>query len=48
MARRFAEAYPSVRKWSSKVDIFSKKYIIVPINEKYGHPATLANDIIHI
>ncbi|KAI0669163.1 hypothetical protein C8Q78DRAFT_198943 [Trametes maxima] len=31
-----SEAYPSVRKWTSKVDIFSKKYIIVPINEKYA------------
>ncbi|KAI1794794.1 hypothetical protein LXA43DRAFT_939951 [Ganoderma leucocontextum] len=33
--KEFAEAYPSVRKWSSKVDIFSKKYIIVPINENF-------------
>ncbi|KAH9890082.1 hypothetical protein C8Q73DRAFT_652769, partial [Cubamyces lactineus] len=28
------ESYLSVRKWTSKVDIFKKKYIIVPINEK--------------
>ncbi|KAI0632508.1 hypothetical protein C8Q77DRAFT_1059961 [Trametes polyzona] len=28
------DSYPSVRKWTSKVDIFKKKYIIVPINEK--------------
>ncbi|KIK94059.1 hypothetical protein PAXRUDRAFT_828393 [Paxillus rubicundulus Ve08.2h10] len=27
------EGYQSVRKWTSKVDLFSKKYIIVPINE---------------
>ncbi|KAG0704265.1 hypothetical protein DFH29DRAFT_873884 [Suillus ampliporus] len=27
------EGYQSVRKWTSKIDIFSKKYIIVPINE---------------
>ncbi|KAI0771125.1 hypothetical protein BD413DRAFT_458596, partial [Trametes elegans] len=31
------EPVPSclVRKWTSKVDIFSKKYIIVPINENF-------------
>ncbi|KAF8908964.1 hypothetical protein CPB84DRAFT_1843311 [Gymnopilus junonius] len=27
------QAYESVRKWTSKFDIFQKKYIIVPINE---------------
>ncbi|KAG6841694.1 hypothetical protein C0991_007964 [Blastosporella zonata] len=27
------EGYESVRKWTSKIDIFSKKYIIIPINE---------------
>ncbi|RDB17956.1 hypothetical protein Hypma_000947 [Hypsizygus marmoreus] len=27
------EGYESVRKWTAKIDIFSKKYIIVPINE---------------
>lgn len=27
--------YESVRKWTSKFDIFQKKYIIVPINERY-------------
>jgi Ulp1 family protease len=26
--------YESVRKWTSKFDIFQKKYIIVPINEQ--------------
>ncbi|OAX42130.1 hypothetical protein K503DRAFT_863299 [Rhizopogon vinicolor AM-OR11-026] len=31
--KRLEEGYQSVRKWTSKVDIFSKKYIIVPINE---------------
>ncbi|KAF9777986.1 hypothetical protein BJ322DRAFT_1114528 [Thelephora terrestris] len=25
--------YESVRKWTSKVDLFSKKYLLVPINE---------------
>lgn len=25
--------YESVRKWTSKVDVFSKKYLVVPINE---------------
>ncbi|KZV61025.1 hypothetical protein PENSPDRAFT_593361 [Peniophora sp. CONT] len=27
--------YPSVRKWTSKINIFDKKYLIIPINEKY-------------
>lgn len=26
--------YESVRKWTSRVDIFSKKYLVVPINEQ--------------
>jgi Ulp1 family protease len=29
------EGYNSVKKWTSKFDLFQKKYIIVPINEKY-------------
>jgi hypothetical protein len=29
------EGYQSVRKWTSKLDVFSKKFLIVPINEKY-------------
>jgi Ulp1 family protease len=29
------EGFNSVRKWTSKFDLFQKKYIIVPINEKY-------------
>jgi len=29
------EGYNSVRKWTSKFDLFQKKYIVVPINEKY-------------
>ncbi|KAJ7677458.1 hypothetical protein B0H17DRAFT_944862, partial [Mycena rosella] len=28
------EGYESVRKWTSKFDLFDKKYIIIPINEK--------------
>ncbi|KAA1469790.1 hypothetical protein DENSPDRAFT_773771 [Dentipellis sp. KUC8613] len=28
------EGYQSVRKWTSKIDLFQKKYIIVPINEQ--------------
>lgn len=31
------EGYNSVRKWTSKFDIFKKKYVIVPINEQYVH-----------
>ncbi|PIL22925.1 hypothetical protein GSI_15621 [Ganoderma sinense ZZ0214-1] len=33
--KEVADTYPSVRKWSSKIDIFSKKYVIVPINENF-------------
>jgi hypothetical protein len=33
---RVEEGYLNVRKWTSKIDLFKKKYIIVPINEKYG------------
>ncbi|KZT09310.1 cysteine proteinase [Laetiporus sulphureus 93-53] len=29
------EGYQSVRKWTSKFDIFKKKFIIVPINERF-------------
>lgn len=29
------EGYQSVRKWTAKFDLFKKKYLIVPINEKY-------------
>ncbi|TFY58329.1 hypothetical protein EVJ58_g6479 [Rhodofomes roseus] len=29
------EGYQSVRKWTSKVDLFQKKYIVVPINEHF-------------
>ena len=29
------EGYSSVRKWTARFDLFQKKYIIVPINEKY-------------
>lgn len=31
--KNIEEGYQSVRKWTSKVDLFSKKYIVVPINE---------------
>ncbi|KAF5315073.1 hypothetical protein D9619_007290 [Psilocybe cf. subviscida] len=33
--RDIRQAYENVRKWTSKFDIFKKKYIIVPINEHY-------------
>jgi len=32
------QGYQSVKKWTSRVDIFSKKYIVVPINEKWVCP----------
>lgn len=25
--------YENVKKWTSKVDIFSKEYIVIPVNE---------------
>ena len=28
-------AYETIRKWTKSVDVFSKKFIIVPINEEY-------------
>ncbi|KIK69669.1 hypothetical protein GYMLUDRAFT_34067 [Collybiopsis luxurians FD-317 M1] len=31
--RNFDEGYESVRRWTSKFDIFEKKFVIVPINE---------------
>ncbi|KAK7690319.1 hypothetical protein QCA50_006976 [Cerrena zonata] len=32
--RNKEQGYQSVRKWTSKIDLFTKKYIIVPINER--------------
>lgn len=29
-----AAAYASVAKWTSKYNLFDKKYIVIPINEK--------------
>ena len=36
--RRVEVTYPSVRKWTSRVSIFDKKYVIVPVNEKSVFP----------
>ncbi|KAG0362420.1 hypothetical protein BG005_005686 [Podila minutissima] len=37
-------SYDSVKNWTSKIDIFSMKYIIVPIHEKlHWHLAIIAN-----
>ncbi|KAG8920183.1 hypothetical protein FRC00_010371 [Tulasnella sp. 408] len=33
LSNRKVEGYPSVKKWTAKVDIFRKKFIVVPINE---------------
>ncbi|KAE9394894.1 hypothetical protein BT96DRAFT_923228 [Gymnopus androsaceus JB14] len=30
------EGYQSVRRWTSKFDIFEKKFLVVPINENYA------------
>ncbi|KAI8978855.1 hypothetical protein BD414DRAFT_120430 [Trametes punicea] len=48
--RDVQDSYPSVRKWTSKVDIFKKRYIIVPINENFHwYLAIIVNpaDILH-
>lgn len=37
------EGFQSVRKWTSKTDIFSKKYIIIPINEKYVYSMLISH-----
>ena len=31
---RSEDEYKSVQKWTAKVDIFQKKFIIIPVNEK--------------
>ncbi|KAG9026715.1 hypothetical protein FS837_004520 [Tulasnella sp. UAMH 9824] len=33
LINREGEGYPKVKKWTARVNIFSKKFIIVPINE---------------
>lgn len=43
-----AISFEKVKKWTSKVDIFQKKYLFIPINEKwvfcflfwFSHPST--------
>lgn len=35
MSSKFTDAYSTVRKWTSKFDLFAKRYVIVPINEQY-------------
>ena len=30
--------HDNVKKWTSKVDLFSKKYVVVPVNEAYDIP----------
>lgn len=32
-SKRHDENYAQVRKWTNKIDIFSKKFIVIPINE---------------
>jgi Ulp1 protease family, C-terminal catalytic domain len=32
---RAEERYPSIQRWTANVDIFSKQYIIIPINERW-------------
>ncbi|KAL0957327.1 hypothetical protein HGRIS_001135 [Hohenbuehelia grisea] len=31
--KKIEDGYQSVKKWTSKVDLFDKKYVIIPINE---------------
>jgi Ulp1 protease family, C-terminal catalytic domain len=33
--------YENVKKWTSKVDIFSKEYIVIPVNEASSPPSPL-------
>ena len=33
-ARRGWTAYSTVRKWTLKLDLFDKDYVVVPINEQ--------------
>ena len=42
VCRLLPESYQSVRKWTGKVDLFSKKYVIIPINEKSVTRAAMA------
>lgn len=30
-----SDAYQSVRRWTSKFDLFKKKFVVIPINEQY-------------
>lgn len=34
--KRVTDAYPSVKRWTRKIDIFSKDYLVIPINA-YKH-----------
>jgi hypothetical protein len=34
------EGYSSVRRWTSKFDLFDKKFLIIPINEEYENPCS--------
>lgn len=34
--RRVIDSYGSVRRWTRKIDIFSKEYLVIPINA-YKH-----------
>jgi hypothetical protein len=27
--------YENVKKWTAKLDLFSKKYVVIPVNESY-------------
>lgn len=34
------DPYTAVRKWTQKIDLFSKKFVVVPINEQYVQAIT--------
>ncbi|KAI0926679.1 hypothetical protein AcV5_007405 [Taiwanofungus camphoratus] len=42
------EGYQSVRKWTSKFDLFKKKYIVVPINEHFHWYLAIIHNPEHI
>src|SRR5579862_8578394 len=31
------KGHENVKRWTSKVDLFSKKYVVIPVNERYLH-----------
>lgn len=34
--KKVIEAYPTMKRWTKRIDLFSKEYIVIPINA-YKH-----------